>query len=98
MTVRVARSTTVVSSAVEDRTRRCSVEPPAVGTRSVRRAERRRSRDGSVVTVGARAAARASSVASSLVVGVGCSVTALASGGRCRGVVTVMADLGRRRR
>ena len=43
MTVRVARSTTVVSSLVEERTRRCRVDPPAVGTRSWRLAERRTS-------------------------------------------------------
>ena len=48
MTVRVARSTTVVSSVVEERTRRWSVDPPAVGTRSLRRAERRSRREGSV--------------------------------------------------
>ena len=46
ITVRVARSTTVVSSRVEERTSRCRVEPPDVGIHSLRRAERRSSRAG----------------------------------------------------
>ncbi len=58
ITVRVARSTTVVSSRVEERTSRCSVEPPEVGIHSFRRAERRKRRAGSVGVEGSRLTVR----------------------------------------
>ena len=64
VTMRVARSTTVVSSSVEERTRRCRVDPPAVGTRSRRRADRRTRLDTLVLLAERRGSATTAGVSS----------------------------------